>query len=110
MSVRSRTRGSRSPTSGPFSLAPAEASLRLEFGKRVVRRFTIHADDPLSARVDYESEHFLRRDQWRIAIRLRTAMSCTATSFLVTKDVDAFEGDVCVHSARNAVEVPRDGG
>jgi putative CocE/NonD family hydrolase len=82
---------------------------RLEFGERVTRRFTIHAGEPLSARADCEGHHFLSRDGWRIAIRLRTSMSATADSFLVTKDLDAFEGDVCVHSARSAVEVPRDG-
>jgi predicted acyl esterase len=82
---------------------------RLEFGERVTRRFTIYAGEQLSARADCEGHHFLSRDGWRIAIRLRTSMSATADSFLVTKDLDAFEGDVCVHSARSAVEVPRDG-
>jgi uncharacterized protein len=82
---------------------------RLEFGERVTRRFTIHAGEPLSARADCEGHHFLSRDEWRIAIRLRTSMSATTDSFLVTKDLDAFEGDVCVHSARSAVELPRDG-
>jgi putative CocE/NonD family hydrolase len=81
---------------------------RLEFGERVNRRFTLHAGDPLSARVDCEGEHFLARGEWRITVRLRTAMSSTAESFMVSKDLDAFEGDVCVHSARDVVEIPRD--
>ncbi len=81
---------------------------RLEFGERLVRRFTIIADDPLSARVDCEGEHSLWRDDWRITVRVRTSMSATADSFLVTKDLDTFEGAACVHSDRSAVEIPRD--
>ncbi len=83
-------------------------SERLEFGERTFRRFTIHAGAPLSARVDCEGEHFLHRQDWRVTIRLRTAMSATSDRFLITRDLDAFDGDVCVHSARNVVEVPRD--
>ena len=81
---------------------------RLEFGERLVRRFTIVAGDPLSARVDCEGEHSLSRDDWQITVRVRTSMSATADSFLVTKDLDAFEGDVRVHTDRTAVEIPRD--
>ena len=83
-------------------------SEQLEFGERTFRRFTIHAGAPLSARVDCEGEHFLHRHDWRVTVRLRTAMSATTDTFLVSRDLDAFDGDVCVHSARNVVEVPRD--
>ncbi len=82
---------------------------KLAFGERLSRRYTIYAGQPLSARVDCQGDHFLCRDEWRIEIRLRTSLSATADSFLVTKDLDAFEGDVCVFNARNAVEIPRDG-
>ena len=43
---------------------------RLEFGERVNRRFEIYEDEPLSARVECEGEHFLRRGAWRIVVRL----------------------------------------
>jgi hypothetical protein len=48
------------------------------------------------------------RDQWRISIRVRTEMSSTADSFLITSETDAFEGEVRVHSRRAQVEIPRD--
>jgi hypothetical protein len=64
--------------------------------------------DPLSARVDCHGRHFLERGDWRIRVELRTSMSATAESFLITKDLDAFEGEVCVHSAHHSVEIPRD--
>ena len=81
---------------------------RLSFGERIGRRFTLVDGDPLSARVDCDGQHFLERGDWRIRIELRTSMSATAESFLITKDLDAFEGDVCVHSAHHSVEIPRD--
>lgn len=58
--------------------------------------------------MDCQGDHFLRRGEWRIEVRLRTSLAATAESFLVGKDLDAFKGDVCVHSARSAVEIPRD--
>lgn len=82
---------------------------QLQFGERLSRRFTIHAGKPLSARVDHEGDHFLRRGEWQIEVRLRTSMAATAEAFLVTKDLDAFEAGECVHSARSALEIPRDG-
>lgn len=81
---------------------------QLECGERLSRRFTIYAGKPLSARVDCEGEHFLRRGEWEVEVRLRTQMAATAETFLVSKDLDAFEGDACVHSARSAIEIPRD--
>jgi hypothetical protein len=82
---------------------------RLEFGERSSGRFTVRAGQPLSARADCKGHHFLRRGDWKIDIRLRTSMTATAESFLITKDLDAFEGDVCVHSSRSVVDIPRDG-
>ncbi len=80
----------------------------LSFGERTGRRFTLVDGDPLSARVDCQGRHFLERGDWRIRVELRTSMSATAESFLITSDLDAFEGDVRVHSAHHSVEIPRD--
>jgi putative CocE/NonD family hydrolase len=80
----------------------------LEFGEVVSRHFTIFDGDPLSARVDWDGEHFLKRGSWRISVRTRTSMFATSDAFLITKDLDAFEANVCVHSARKSVTIPRD--
>jgi hypothetical protein len=80
----------------------------LEFGEVVGRRYTIFDGDPLSARVDWDGEHFLKRGSWRISVRTRTTMSATSDAFLITKDLDAFEGNVCVHSTRKSITIPRD--
>ena len=80
----------------------------LEFGERVSRRFTLSATDPLSAQVEHDGEHFLRRGEWSVRVVVRTSMTSTRTSFVVTRDLDAFEGAARVHSARSSAEIPRD--
>lgn len=82
---------------------------RLEFGERVTRRYSLTAGDPLSAQVRCEGEHFLRRDDWRVTIRLRTALTCTATRFVVTRELEAYEGEARIHVDRTRTEIPRDG-
>jgi putative CocE/NonD family hydrolase len=80
----------------------------LDFGERMTRRFTLSATDPLSARVEHEGEHFLRRGDWSVKVLVRTSMSSTAERFVVTRDLDAFEGNARVHSARSSAEILRD--
>jgi hypothetical protein len=81
----------------------------LDFGERTTRRHTIYEGEPLSARLDWDAEHFIERGPWRVGIKTRTAMSATAESFLLTTELDAYEGDVRVHASRRSVEIPRDG-
>lgn len=80
----------------------------LDFGERMTRRFNLSDGDPLTARVEHDGEHYLRRGDWSVRVVIRTSMSSTATSFLVTRDLDAFEGAARVHSARSSAEIPRD--
>lgn len=82
----------------------------IEFGERAAGRFHLRPDAPLSARVDCEGEHFIKRGEWRVRVTLRTSMSATADQFLITDELDAYEGDVRVHGARHSVRIPRDGG
>ncbi len=80
----------------------------LEFGEVLNRRYLLHEGDPASARVECRGDHCLRRGDWRISVRVRTALSSTPEAFLITSEVDAFEGDRRVHARRSAVEIPRD--
>jgi hypothetical protein len=63
----------------------------------------------LSARLDWEAEHFIEREPWRVRVHTRTALTATATHFLLTTELDAYEGDLRVHASRRSVEIPRDG-
>jgi uncharacterized protein len=42
----------------------------------------------------------LRRNDWRVRTVAHTVLTSTATSFRITADLDAFEGETRVH-ARN---------
>ncbi len=85
-----------------------EAS-RLEFGERVSKRFAIEHGLPLSARVDCDGEHFLRRGAWGVTIHVHTSLLATATNFRVTRELTALEDDELVHSVHTELEIPRDG-
>ncbi|MGC5022748.1 CocE/NonD family hydrolase [Micromonospora sp. DT47] len=70
--------------------------------------YAITEGDPLSARVSSETTYHLARDDWRIRIEARSAMTADGESFLVTNTVEAFEGEVCVFTNSRAFEAPRD--
>jgi putative CocE/NonD family hydrolase len=81
----------------------------LDFGERTTRGHTIYEGEPTSARLDWDAEHFIERGPWRIGITTRTALSATAETFLLTTELDAYEGDRRVYASRRSVEIPRDG-
>lgn len=81
----------------------------LEFGERITRRFSLRAGEPLSARIEHDGEHSLRRGGWEVRVRVRTAMSSTATHFVITRELDVYEGGQLFHTARSATDIPRDG-
>lgn len=86
-----------------------EPRAELEFGERMVQQFSLRAGAPLSARVECTGAYYLRRAGWDVSVRLSTSMSADAERFTVTRDLDAYEGDVRVHSTRSTVQIPRDG-
>jgi putative CocE/NonD family hydrolase len=81
----------------------------LAFGERGNDTFTIVEGDPLSARIDREYRHELRRGTWRVACEARTSLSATATDFVVSTDLRVFEGDREVHRLERTIAIPRDG-
>jgi hypothetical protein len=78
------------------------------FGERSTTRFSLQEGAPLSARAEYQGEHFLQRGGWQITVRLRTSMSASDSAFLVTHELDAYEGERRVHATRDTVAIPRD--
>ncbi len=81
----------------------------LEFGERALTRYAITDGDPLTARVQCDEEQYLRRDPWRVRVLARTALSSSLDELLLTMELDAYEGDRRVHSARRTTAFPRDG-
>ena len=72
------------------------------------RRFTIAADDPLSARYRLDQTYEMGRDGWRIRIETDVEMRATATHFLLEAELAAFENGDLARRRRFAETIPRD--
>ena len=78
-------------------------------GERGYETYSIVEGDPLSARVDRAYRHELQRGDWRIAADTRTSLAATATEFVITTELEVFEGVRLVHRLARTCSVPRDG-
>ena len=81
----------------------------LAFGERGSDVFTIVEGDPLSARIDRAYRHELERGSWKVACETRTSLSATATDFILSTELEVFEGEERVHRLERTVSIPRDG-
>jgi len=62
--------------------------------------FTIHPDEPNSARLDITWTERFERDDWWVSSRTNTVFTSTETHFLVTAKLEAWEGDELAYSQR----------
>ena len=85
------------------------AGARTEMDDRSLTTYRITDGDPLSAAVEARCSSTLARDGWRARVDTHSAMSSTASEFLVTQRLDAFEGDEQVYSRTWEFVFPRDG-
>ncbi len=68
----------------------------LTTGAAVREVYTIHPDDPLSARVEIWRRQHLSRDGWRVETETHAQMTADADSFFITGDLRAFENGALV--------------
>jgi putative CocE/NonD family hydrolase len=80
----------------------------LEYRLTSTDRFTIHPDDPLSARAEVTFEMHNGRGDWRTRAVTRTVLTATATDFRIQATLDAWEGDQRLASREWDVTVPRE--
>ena len=74
-----------------------------------VTTYRIADGDPLSAEVHVTCTSALGRGDWRTRIATESRMTSTATEFLVSQRVDAYEGDDRVRSRAWELRFPREG-
>ena len=79
----------------------------LENGSHVEQRYSIHPDDPLSARHEARWRYEFRRGDWSVRIDTESVMTSDAASFHLAREVTAWEGDTVVVARRWAENVPR---
>jgi predicted acyl esterase len=83
---------------------------QLEMGSNALQRYSIRADDPLSARAEYEWEwEYGRGIGWRVKTWTRTVVSSDPHRFLVETESIAWEQGVEVFRKRCERTFPRHG-
>ena len=79
----------------------------LESGSHVEQRYSIHPDDPLSARHEARWRYEFRRGDWSVRIDSASVMTSDAKAFHLAREVTAREGDSVVISRRWEEDIPR---
>jgi hypothetical protein len=79
-----------------------------EYAASAHRFYSIDPDDPLSADARTHWRREYGRGDFRILIDTRTHMHATATEFVITGTLDAYEGETRVFSREWDCRVPRD--
>ena len=79
----------------------------LETGSHVAQRYSIHPDDPLSARHEARWRYELQRGDWSVRIDSRSVMTSDADSFHLAREVTAREGDTVVIARSREEDLPR---
>jgi uncharacterized protein len=80
----------------------------IEIEELAVDTYTIVDGDPLSASAGSRWSIRIGRDGWRTRVESESTMSATATDFLVTNRLEAFERDVRVFADVSQATIPRD--
>ena len=79
----------------------------LESGSHVEQRFSIHPDDPLSARHEARWRYEFRRGDWSVRIDSESVMTSDADRFRLAREVTGQEGDAVVIARRWEEDIPR---
>ena len=79
----------------------------LETGSHVAQHYSIHPDDPLSARHEARWRYEFRRGDWSVRIDSESVMTADAGAFHLCREVIAREGDTIVIARRWEEDVPR---
>jgi hypothetical protein len=77
-------------------------------GLQISERYSIAADDPLSAKAALAWTIKRERGDWRVRVEARIELSCTAAEFRVRQSLVAFEGETRVFAQDWDRQIPRD--
>jgi hypothetical protein len=80
----------------------------IEYEDTSIARYSIVEGDPLSACVRVENTCGHGRGDWQVSIRATGTMTCTATTFVVTSELEVDEGATRVFARTWTHEFPRD--
>ena len=80
----------------------------MESGATVRQMFSIHPDNPLSARAETIWVYTHRRGDWRARVQSENIMTAGASEFHLFRKISAYEGDVLVLEKTWDETIPRD--
>jgi len=84
------------------------ADTGVEIGRWVTERLSIADGDPLSAVTEMGTVFTYAKGDWRTKVHGRCALRATGTQWLLSADLDAWEGDERVFSRHLDVPIARD--
>ncbi|MEZ5812177.1 MAG: CocE/NonD family hydrolase [Rhizobiaceae bacterium] len=87
--------------------AARDAAHGLETGSHVRQRFSIHPDDPLSARHEATWRFEFRRGDWSVVVDTENLMTSTADSFILQRSIIARQGDEKLFEREQTETLPR---
>jgi hypothetical protein len=80
----------------------------VEIGRWVRERLSITEGDPLSAETEMGSVFTYAKGAWRTRVEGRCRLRATRTEWLLSADLDAWDGDEQIFSRHLDVPIPRD--
>ena len=80
-----------------------------ELQSLVTQIYSIDERDPLTAVADYRFVHKIQRDHWRVRTESHTRLACDRDNFILTRSLEAYEGDERVFSKTWEETIARDG-
>ncbi|MDJ0631264.1 MAG: CocE/NonD family hydrolase [Rhodobacter sp.] len=80
-----------------------------EMGDISDRRYSIHPDDPLSARATMDQESEFRRDDWNVRIETKAEMTASMVDFHLRASVTCWDGETEFHHVVWDHTIPRNG-
>src|SRR5262249_11806703 len=84
------------------------ADTGVEIGRWVTERLAVTEGEPLSAETEMASVFSYAKGGWRTKVRGACVLRATRTEWLLSADLDAWEGDAPVFSRHLEVPVRRD--
>ncbi len=87
--------------------------IRLETGTELgdvsERKYSIHPDDPLSARATMEQDTLFERGKWKVRIKTFSEQTATKTDFHLTSKIQCWSADALVFDDEQTYVIPRNG-
>jgi putative CocE/NonD family hydrolase len=80
----------------------------LQFGSRSESIYSIHPNQPTSARIDISSNWHFARGQWAVRTETKVSMRASIDVFRIDASLKAYEGADCIFTRDWSEEIPRD--